>query len=263
MPELPEWQPLDGIATAVSEGRNGGRVVGIVASAGAVSSGWAEDGALSIARAWSRAGQKVVLVDGALQSPSLHAATGVPNGEGLSDATLFGASVGRVARQVEEGAFFLITAGTVVADTNAVVRSRRWDQLSKGFVEAGVTLGVFLRDGEPGAAAFLGSASEIVVLSGRTDEPPRAVRDLEKLVTLVAGPDAAEGALAVAAGDAGELSAVSLKRTASAGRGRLYLLILLVLALVAALLAMFGIIPIPGLSPQAAGSVPASEAVTG
>jgi len=168
-----------------------------------------------------------------------------------------------------------VTAGTVVADENAVVRSRRWDQISKSSVEAGVTLGVYLRDGDAGTAAFLGSASEIVVLSERLDAPPSAVRDLEPLVTLVTGPAGsaeagggreASGAPAPAVGaamatapaapvpDAGELSASALKQSAAAGRTRLMLLVLLALVLVAAVLAAFGIITIPGITPQAAAT---------
>lgn len=243
MPALPEWQPLDQIGATVAEGKSNGRVVGIVASEEAVGAGWAEDAVLSIARAWSTAGQRVMLVDGALQQPSLHTAAGLPNGEGLSDATLFGASVGRVTQKVDDGAFLLIPAGTAIADTNEVVRSPRWDQLSKGFVEAGVTLGVFLRDGDSGAAAFLGSASEIVVLSGRAEDPPIAVRDLEPLVSLVTGPEGAVG-LAASGSTAGgdhELSASSLKETAAAGRSRMYGLFFIALVVVVALLAAFGV----------------------
>lgn len=253
MPELPEWQPLDQIGATVSEGKSNGRVVGIVASEEAVGGEWAEHAVLSLARAWSTAGQRVMLIDGSLQHPSLHTATGVPNGEGLSDATLFGASVGRIAHKVEDGAFLLITAGTAVADTNEVVRSRRWDQLSKSFVEAGVTLGVFLRDGESGTASFLGSASEIVVLCGRFDPPPGAVRDLEALVSLVTGPDgAARPARSEATGAVeGELSASALKKTAASGKSRMYFFLLLAVVLVLALLAAFGVVDVPGISRQA------------
>ena len=248
MPELPEWRPLDQIAPSSTEGQ-GGRVVGIVASESAVEAGWAERAALELAKAWTEAGRKVMLVDGSLQRPSLHTASGVPNGEGLSDATLFGASVERVAQPVEGEAYFVIPAGTAVADTNAVVRSRRWDQLARSSVEAGVTLGVFLRDGESGTAAFLGSASEIVVLGAEGDDPPVSIRDLEGLVTAVTGldPAAVEGR-----GDGdpaplpaeSELSADALRRTAEEGRYRMAFLGVFVVVLVVVLLALFGVLPI-------------------
>lgn len=264
MPELPEWLPLEEIGEAVAGGHDDGRVVGIVASESAVEAGWADDAAIQLARAWTASGRKVMLVDGSLQRPSLHVATGLANGEGLSDATLFGASVGRVAQPVEGGDYFVITAGTAIADTNAVVRSRRWDQLAKSAVEAGVTLGIFLRDGESGTAAFLGSASEIVVLAGRSDAPPASVRDLEGLVRLVTGPDGAgEGGApgsaarpALGGGDLDDpLSAAALRRTASEGRSRVVFLAVFALVLIVALLAMFGIIDIPWLSPEAAADI--------
>jgi hypothetical protein len=262
MPELPEWRPLDQIAESLSEGQQG-RVVGIVATETAVEAGWAEKAALELAKAWTEVGRKVMLVDGSLQRPSLHAVSGVPNGEGLSDATLFGASVERVAQPVEGEAYFVIPAGTAVADTNAVVRSRRWDQIARSSVEAGVTLGVFLRDGESGTAAFLGSASEIIVLGGREDQAPSSVRDLEPLVSFVAGldPDAEdveeEGGEGKEEGDdaaplpvESELSAGALRRTAEEGRHRVTFLAVFVLVVVVVLLALFGILPVPGLSAE-------------
>lgn len=187
MAQLPDWQPLDG-GVSLPDGDGTGRVVAVVASEKAVSSGWAGPAVLEIARAWSRAGDKVVLADGALHYPTLHTLTEVENTEGLSDAALFGASVGRVARAVDGGTFFLITAGTAVADANTVPGSPRWGRLLDGFREAGVKLILFVRDGDSGCASFLGSASDIVVLSDRGERAPSAIRDLEPIVRVVAGP---------------------------------------------------------------------------
>ncbi len=129
----------------------------------------------------------MILVDGALQLPSLHEAAGVGNHEGLSDAALHGASVGRVSHALDEGSFFLITAGTPVADSRDVVRSGRWHRLAEGITDAGALLLLYLRDGEASAAAFLGSASDIIVLAGPEDGPPGAVGDLTPMVRAVAG----------------------------------------------------------------------------
>lgn len=253
MAELPDWQPLDRIDTA-SEGTPNGRVVAVVASRTAVSQGWAESAAVGLAKSWSDAGHKVVLIDGAIERPGLHEAAGLSNGEGLSDATLFGASVGRIAQKVDDGGYFLITAGTAVADASAVVRSPRWDRLAKGFVEAGVTLALFLRDGGDGTAAFLGSASEIVVLAPRGEPPPDAVRDLEPLVRLVTGQT--EDDRAAGPSEQAPWSADALKRTASEGKSRLLMIIAAALVLVVLLLAAFGVIAIPGLSRDASASRP-------
>jgi hypothetical protein len=188
MAELPHWQPIDGVPPPMPEGSGRGQVVVLVASERAVSEGWAADAALNLARTWAGEGHRLILVDGGLQVPSLHAAAGLPNREGLTDATLYGASVGRVSQQLDDGKLFLMSAGTPVADPQSVVRSSRWHRLSAGMSEAGVTTMLYVRDGESGAAAFLGSASDIVVLGAEGELPPSVVRELEPLVRAVAGP---------------------------------------------------------------------------
>jgi hypothetical protein len=214
-----------------------------VASEGAVEGGWASDATLDLARTWSAEGAKVIVVDGALHYPSLHSCVEITNDEGLSDAALFGLSVGRVARPVDGGSFFLITAGTAVADANAVAGSPRWGTLLGGFLEAGVKLILFVRDGDSGCAAFLGSASDIVVLADENEKPPAAVRDLEGMVRAVAGRRP------------GSVGASSEFRpphewTASApgGRRRLAILGAILVAMILFLLVAFGVIPVPGVS---------------
>jgi hypothetical protein len=230
MAELPDWQPLNGVAPPVSQGGGAGRVVVLVASEQAVAEGWAAMAAVDLARSWSQSGRRVILVDGGLQHPTLHAAAGVHNGEGLTDATLYGASVGRVSQPLDDGDFFLISAGTPVADTRTVVRSSRWHRLSAGISEAGVTLAVFVRDGESGTAAFLGSASDIVVLASPGEPPPAAVRDLEPLVRAVTGPE--KGSV-VRSGDS--RTAASPKAAGGPGVGRVILWILLAIVIAAVL----------------------------
>jgi hypothetical protein len=187
MAELPEWQPLSGTTPSVPHGRGDGRVVALVATQRAVAEGWAPGAAVDLVRTWSNDDERVVLIDAGLEQPTLHSAVGLPNREGLSDATLHGASVDRVSHPVDDGLFFLISAGTPVADANTVVRSARWYRLAAGMAQAGVTLALYLRDGDPATAAFLGSASDIVVLSPPGDGAPSAVRDLEPLVRAVTG----------------------------------------------------------------------------
>lgn len=187
MERLPPWQPLDG-GVRVPDGAGSGRIVAVVATQAAIDGGWAASATLQLARAWSGEGERVVVADAALHYPTLHTQANVENGEGLTDAALFGASVGRVARPMEDGRFFLITAGTAVANANSVPASPRWGRLLEGFREAGVKLLLFVRDGDSGCAAFLGSASDIVVLAPKGARPPAAVRDLEPLVRAVTGP---------------------------------------------------------------------------
>jgi hypothetical protein len=159
----------------------------------------------------------------------------VENTEGLSDATLFGVSIGRVARPLDGGSFFLITAGTAVADANSVPGSPRWGKLVDGFLEAGVKLLLFLRDGDSGCAAFLGSASDIVVLADRDERPPAAVRDLEGMVRAVTGPEAA-----VVSGG-GVRPPVEWTSQHPEGRRRVVLLAVAVLVLIVVLAILFAL----------------------
>jgi len=239
MAQLPDWQPLDG-GVPIPDGSGTGRVVAVVASEKAVAGGWAGPATLELARTWSRGGEKVVLADGALHYPSLHALAEVENGEGLTDAALFGASVRRVARPVDGGAFFLITAGTAVANANSVPSNPRWSRLLEGFKEAGVKLLLFVRDGDSGCAAFLGSASDIVVLSDRGEGAPAAVRGLEPLVRAVAGPSTVMRAGGPASAAPSEAAPpAEWTATSDEGRKRVRMLGLAVLAAIAALVAVF------------------------
>lgn len=158
--------------------------------------GWGATAALELARSWSSAGRRVILVDAALRAPSLHRAADVENREGLSDAALHGVSVARVSRSLDDGGLFLVTAGTPVADPREVVTSGRWQRLSAGMTEAGVLVLLYLREGEAETAAFLGSASDIVLLSAPGEPTPSAVSELVPLVRAVTGPEDGGSALA-------------------------------------------------------------------
>ncbi len=185
MVQLPDWSPLGAVAPPATDG--GGRIVALVATETALARAWAPGAAVDLARSWSSAGGRVILVDAALQAPSLHDAAGVANREGLSDAALYGASIGRVSRSVDEGSFYVITAGTPVADVGSVVKSGRWHRVAEGMTEAGVLVLLYLRASDPETAAFLGSASDIVLLADPGDPAPPAIQDLLPLVRAVTG----------------------------------------------------------------------------
>lgn len=185
MAQLPTMQPLDQVDAPVVSGAEGGSVIALVASERAHSEGWAPGAAHRLAARWAAEGHRIILADGGLDSPTLHLAADLPNREGLVDAALYGASVGRISRDMD--GYFLITAGTPVANPMSVVRDARWHRLTSGMADAGVTFLIYLRDGEACTPAFLGSASDIVVL-GSDGEAPAAIRDLEPLVRAVTGP---------------------------------------------------------------------------
>lgn len=269
MPEFPSWQPLEGGSVPIPEGASGDGVVALVAAAGAVRGGWAAEAALDLARAWSASGRKVVLADAALDRPALHVAAGLDNGEGLSDASLYGASVRRVARPVDGGAFFVVTAGSPVADASAVARSPRWQRLCDGFGEAGVTLILFIRDGDSGCEAFLASVSDVIVFAERGEAPPAVLASRASMVRAVTGPGSAVPGRPPAGDPAGTPAPASARPTAAHRsppvRGRYgkpkapsrkpqVLVAVLVIVLALVVLALLGIIDIPMISPEPAGA---------
>ena len=231
MSVLPDWQSLHG---ALLPAPAAGRVVALVATEAAAVAGWAPTVALELARRWSDEGARVMLVDGRLGNPSLHSAAGVPNREGLSDATLHGASMGRVAAQPEGEHFLLVTAGTPVADPGSVARDPRWYRTIGGMAEAGVTAALYLADGESSSAAFLGSASDIVVLAGPDEPMPMVIRDLEPLVRAVIGTEGEPGIPTGLEGDAASQSAASPKGGAG-GIGKMIMFVVLAIVVAAVL----------------------------
>ena len=233
MPELPDWQPLDGAPLAAP---SAGRVVAVVATESAVSEGWGPQAAMGLVRGWAGEGTRVVLADAGLGHPSLHVAAGVDNREGLADAALFGASLERAGTIPEGERFLLLTAGTPLADPGAVARDPRWHRMIAGVAEAGATLVLYLLESEGSTAAFLGSASDIVVLGDADAATPTVLRDLEPLVRAVTGPG--EGGLPAAAVTASDAEPTLQASAGSEGMGKM-LLFLIVAIVVAALLGLF------------------------
>lgn len=127
-------------------------------------SGWAPRAALGVARGWARAGHRVVLADLGLDAPALHALLGEENGEGITDALLYGSSVQRIARRPQGEKFALIPAGTPVSDPAGVLAHPRWGSLATGFREAGVILALYLPVELPGADALARRVSLRILL---------------------------------------------------------------------------------------------------
>lgn len=229
MAELPTLQPLDEVDAPVAVGAGGGRVIALVVSEGARREGWAPQAAHQLAARWASEGHRIVLADAGLDHPSLHGPAGVPNREGVVDAALYGASASRVSHAVD--GYLLITAGAPVANTMSIVRDARWHRFTEGMAEAGVTLMLYLLDGEPCTPGFLGSASDIVVL-GSDEEAPVAIRDLEPLVRAVTQP---AQVAPVATGSERVEAVASTAGEKAKGRGRMVALIVLAVVVVAAL----------------------------
>ena len=98
-----------------------GRVVVISATRTVRDRGWAPRAAVEMARGWASQGARVFLADLSLEDPEIHSVLEAGNLEGVSDSLLYGASIQRVARPADDGAFFVATAGTAVADPSLVL----------------------------------------------------------------------------------------------------------------------------------------------
>ena len=185
----PAWTALDAGALPRPSGVPGdaGRVVAILATDGAVASGWASACAVALARAWASSRYRVVLADLSLHAPTLHRELGLANGEGLSDILLWGASVRRVAQGVKDGGFYLVSAGTAVADAGSALDSPRWAPLCDGFRNAGVTLAVFLPHNAPTRDAVLRQASEVMIVAPETEDLSPLMEATSPPVTGVVG----------------------------------------------------------------------------
>ena len=175
-PDLPVWTPFDPEAppTLAANGDGRGRVVALVAGAGAMKGGWVGEVALGLAASWgATTGGRVVAADASFREPCLHRAANVPLDEGLSDMLLWGGSLQRVARATERVGF-VVTAGTAIADGAAALSSPRWSEVCEGFREAGVTLVVLVPVSEAGLPSVVDEASDVVLLLA-PDEPPAGV----------------------------------------------------------------------------------------
>lgn len=117
-----------------------GRVVAVRASSRARHKDWAAYAAVAIASNWAAEGARVLLVDLCFGEPHLHRAFGATNLEGITDAVEFGASLRRVVRPVNDGKFWMATAGTPVANTRSLLSRPRWHHFRNTLVEGGVTV---------------------------------------------------------------------------------------------------------------------------
>ena len=152
----------------------GGLVVLVVASAAAARD-WAERTAVALAAGWAEKKRRILLADLALAHPGLHQVLGIENGEGMSDAFLFGSSVLRVARPVRERGFLFVPAGTATASPEAVAASPRWASVVDACDRISATVVVFLPSDLPGGEHLLAQASDVFLLTDASAESGRAL----------------------------------------------------------------------------------------
>lgn len=175
--DSPEPQPFDPVqpeAPALTDGVVG-RFVLLVASDDADRE-WAERSAVALATTWARQGRRILLADLSLARPGLHRVLGVDNTEGVTDTFLFGSSIQRVARPVQERGFLFVPAGTATARPEAVTGSPRWASVVDGCARAQATLVAFLPSDLSGGDALRERATDVLLLTGASASVPPALQ---------------------------------------------------------------------------------------
>ncbi|GMR12301.1 MAG: hypothetical protein BMS9Abin29_0490 [Gemmatimonadota bacterium] len=174
--DLQDWQPFDPGAGAVPE------AIGVLASGGGdpqviallrmpgVDSRWGAEAAVGIARAWGESGDAVLLSDLDLREPKVHEVLGHENGQGVSDILLYGVSVQHAAFASEMGSFLVATAGTPVVDPEAVLAHPRWEAVTRGLRDSGVSVLLHIPSDMPGASSLLSRADHLVVFAADASE---------------------------------------------------------------------------------------------
>jgi hypothetical protein len=120
----PSWHPYDPGDPSDVAFENDCSLLVLLATPAAREAEWAERTAVSLARGWAEGGRRVFLADLALSRPRLHAAFGEANGEGMSDVLIYGASLKRIARAVPEGFLYAPTGTPVLDSAAALSSSR-------------------------------------------------------------------------------------------------------------------------------------------
>ena len=117
-----------------------GGLVAVRASPAARHKDWAAHAAVAIATNWAAQGARVLLVDLFFDEPHLHRAFGARNREGITDAIAYGVSLRRIARPVDDGAFWVATSGTPMANPRGLLNQPQWHGLLATLVEGGITV---------------------------------------------------------------------------------------------------------------------------
>lgn len=139
------------------------QVVVVLADPATRENGWAPRAATGLARGLGELGRRVLLMDADVADPTLHDMVGGSNGEGVTDAVLFGVSPERISRE-QEGGFLFASAGTVVADPPSVLRHPRWGAVLSQCRDSGLLVLLYLPAGAPGTDGLAGEADRTIRL---------------------------------------------------------------------------------------------------
>ncbi len=165
-PHAPQtFDPERSDAPFLPDAPPGGGLVLLVVASSVPDGDWAERTALALASGWAGKKRRILLADLALARPGLHHIVGVENGEGMTDAFLFGSSVLKVAVPVREKGFLFVPAGTATARPEVVASSPRWSAVVDACDRIQATLVVFLPSDLPGGKHLLQRATDVFLLT--------------------------------------------------------------------------------------------------
>ena len=112
--------------------------------------------AIGVARAQATR-RRVAIADLVGESPPLEALNHGDDPHGIADSFLYGVSLNKIARTVNEaGSVFLMPSGTEAVAHEAVYANDRWRRLAAGFQQVGALLIVVAVPGTPGFAELCG-----------------------------------------------------------------------------------------------------------
>lgn len=144
------------------------RVLLVISGEAARYSGWSGRAVIALADALARR-HPVLLADLHFEQPELDALAGGRDAEGIADAILYGASLDRISRALDEHGFEVIPTGGPVADPEAVYRSTEWPRLVEEAARRDATLVLYAPWRARGMEGLVGVVDMAVMLGGNTD----------------------------------------------------------------------------------------------
>jgi hypothetical protein len=180
-PKTVAFEPVDHAAASVLDEIINGpaaalTAVVLVVGAAARASGWAARAATALAARWPEV-RRVLLLDADMETPSLHALTGVRNEEGIGDVVDYGVSIGVVRQRSAHGRFDVIPTGLYAAEPAALLLSDAWTRVLLEVAERRETLLIYVPADAPGVDRMVDRVGAVLVLA-EPDEARQIVADL-------------------------------------------------------------------------------------
>jgi hypothetical protein len=161
-----------------------GEIIPIVVSPGLASSPWVRPAARRLAAGVATDGGLPILIDASLEHPFLE---DPEDGEGLTDAFRFGASLTRITRTGADRVPF-VPVGTPVADPREILGDPGWEVIRERLRAERRGAFVLLPLDQIGARAFLAEFGSAVLFCDREEAKLGAIRAARSWAAIV-GPD--------------------------------------------------------------------------